>query len=86
MCGLCSIQDIYWAKDIDVLHLLLNGWGCSVLFKKQNTILQIKYVQMLHLYQFTKLNKYFVFKSADVFILDYINQTDALQMITVFPR
>ena len=40
---------------------------------------------MRHLYQFTKLNKYFIFKLADVFVLDYINQTDVFQMITVFP-
>jgi len=34
MYSLCSIKYIYCAKDIDVLHLLVNGWGCSALFQE----------------------------------------------------
>lgn len=83
MCVRCSIKHIYWAKDIDLFHLLLNGWGCSVMFKNHNTVLRMKYLQRRHRYQFTKLNKYFVFKLADMFILDYKNQTDVFEMINL---
>jgi len=44
----------------------------------------MKYLQIRHGYQFTNLNRNSILKLADVFLLDYINQTDVLQMIILF--
>lgn len=68
-------------KDTDKFDLLMNGWEISVLYKKHNIVLRMKYLQRRYRYYFTNINTNFILKLADVFMLDYINQPDVLQMI-----
>jgi len=76
------------------VHLLGKGYtgisftservGMFGVVKDHNTVLRMKYLQIRHGYQFTNLNRNSILKLADVFILDYINQIDVLQMIILF--
>jgi len=55
--------------------------GMFGVVKDHNTVLRMKYLQILHGYQFTNLNGNCILKLADVFVLDYVNQTGGIQTI-----